>query len=332
MKIAIVKLSALGDIVHAMEVLQFIKKYNPEIIIDWIVDEGFKDLLGYHPDINKVHSVNLKKAKKRKSLYILFTELKKVSQIGQYDIVIDMQGLIKSAVISHLIPSPITLGFDKSSVREGIASIFYNRTFKYRYDKNVVERNLALISNFLDFHVTKENIFNKEVFLYAKQIYKFKALSNTKPNIILIPGASYDSKIYSYEKLAKIINGNFIIVWGNESEKLLADKIKSISPDVKVMERLSMNLLVSLISQADLVIGPDTGPTHMAWALNVPSIAIFGPTPAYRNSCITSINKVIESNSKVDPLKVNKLDYSVNDIDIYQIVDLANELLKKRIR
>ena len=66
MKIAIVKLSALGDIVHSMIVLQFIRKHNPEIIIDWVVDESCNELLEQHPDINKVHSVNLKNVKIKK--------------------------------------------------------------------------------------------------------------------------------------------------------------------------------------------------------------------------------------------------------------------------
>ena len=67
------------------------------------------------------------------------------------------------------------------------------------------------------------------------------------------------------------------------------------------MEELSLDGLMSLISQVDLVIGPDTGPTHMAWALNIPSVTLFGPTPGYRNTYITSINKIIESDSKVNP-------------------------------
>jgi heptosyltransferase-1 len=333
MKIAIVKLSALGDIVHAMVVLQFIKKHNPEVIIDWVVDQSCKDLLELHPDINKVHTVDLKKAKKKKSVFILFKELRKISQFGQYDAVIDMQGLIKSAVISHLIFSPITLGFEKSSLRESVSSVFYNQTFKYSYDKNVVERNLALISNFLNFTLSKESIINKEFFLYSRQKYKFKAISNILPNIVLIPGASYDSKVYSYQKFAKIaleIEANFIIVWGSEIEKLLAEKIKILCPKVQVMDKLSIDFLVSLISQVDLVIGSDTGPTHMAWALNIPSITLFGPTPAYRNTYNTNINKAIESDSKVNPLKINKLDYSINNINAYEVIILAQDLLKNK--
>ena len=71
MKIAIVKLSALGDIIHAMVVLQFIKKNIPEIEIDWVVEENFKDLLQFNPDINKIHVVNIKKAKHKKSSFLL---------------------------------------------------------------------------------------------------------------------------------------------------------------------------------------------------------------------------------------------------------------------
>ena len=124
MKIAIVKLSALGDIVHAMVVLQFIKNHYPKIEIDWVVEKDFKELLESHPDINKVHVVNIKNAKKKKSLYLLYKELRRVRHFGSYDLVIEMQGLIKSAIISRFIPSKLTLGFDKSSVREGLASIF----------------------------------------------------------------------------------------------------------------------------------------------------------------------------------------------------------------
>ena len=129
MRIAIVKLSALGDIVHAMVVLQFIKKFNTEISIDWIVDEKFKKLLDCNQDINNIYSVDLKNAKKNKSIFRFFKEIGKLHKLDSYDLVIDMQGLIKSAIISKLIPSKCTLGFDKFSSREGLASIFYNKTF-----------------------------------------------------------------------------------------------------------------------------------------------------------------------------------------------------------
>ena len=142
MKIAIVKLSALGDIVHAMTVLQFIKLDNQQIQIDWIVQEEYVQLLESNPDINQVHTVNLKKAKKMKSFSIFFTELLKLRKLGPYHTVIDMQGLIKSALISKIIPSRVTVGFDKFSYREGIAAMFYNARYNISYDENVILRNI----------------------------------------------------------------------------------------------------------------------------------------------------------------------------------------------
>ena len=105
MRIAIVKLSALGDIVHAMVVLQFIKKFNAEISIDWIVDDKFKKLLDCNQDINNIYSVDLKNVKKKKSIFGFCKEIWKLRKLDSYDLVIDMQGLIKSAFVSKLIPS-----------------------------------------------------------------------------------------------------------------------------------------------------------------------------------------------------------------------------------
>jgi len=330
MKIAIVKLSALGDIIHAMVVLQFIKKYNPEIIIDWVVDESFRELLESHPDINKVYSVNLKKAKKKKSLTILLKEFRKIRQCGPYDIIIDLQGLIKSAMIAFLIPSRVTIGFDKQSAKEGAASFFYTKTFKYGYSENIIERNLAIVNFALNSSVSNQEIQYKLPLLYFKRQYLTKNFSHFKKNIILIPGASHISKCYPAEKLAKLsrlIDANYIIIWGNAEEKLLAEKIKSLSPQVNVSDKLSLEVLMSLISQADLVIGPDTGPTHMAWALNIPSVTIFGSTPSYRNTYKTKINKTIESDSLVNPLKINKNDYSIRDIKVEDLIKISESLL-----
>jgi heptosyltransferase I len=332
MKIAIVKLSALGDIVHAMIVLQFIKKYNQSIQIDWIVEERYKGLLEFHPDINKLHIVNIKKAKKQKSFVFLLKELSKVRNFGPYDLIIDMQGLIKSALISRLIPSPITIGFDKNSIRERLASIFYHRTFKYAYDKNVIVRNFELIKFALDLPFHVDEIQHKLPFLFSRKGNFTSSFCSTKKNIILIPGASHSSKRYPVEGFVKLVNlldANYLVIWGNDEEKSLAKKIKDLAPHVNICGKLSIGSLISLVSQANLVIGADTGPTHIAWALNIASITIFGPTPGYRNSYATKINRIVESDSIVNPLKINKNDNSINDININRITQISKELLKK---
>jgi heptosyltransferase I len=330
MRIAIVKLSALGDIVHAMVVLQFIKKFNKEISIDWIVEEGYKDLLELHPDINKVHFINIKQAKKKKSLITLMREFKTINRLSPYDLVIDMQGLIKSAIIAYLIPSKVTLGFDKHSIREKSASFFYNKTFNFGYDENVIERNIALIEFALGFNITKKEIENKTPFLYSGKANSNIGLSKEKKNILLVPGASHQTKCYSFKKLAELaasIDGNFMVIWGNEDEREIANKIKKITPSVKVCDKLTLDSLIFLISRVDLVVGSDTGPTHIGWSLNIPTITLFGPTPGYRNTYPTLINKIIESDSNVNPFKIDKKDYSINQIDVKEILLVCNSLL-----
>jgi heptosyltransferase-1 len=330
MRIAIVKLSALGDIVHAMVVLQFVKKLNTEISIDWIVDAEYKELLDCNLDINKIYPVDLKKAKKKKSLFKVFKELNKLRKLNPYDLVIDLQGLIKSAIISKLIPSSYTIGFDKFSSRESLASIFYNKTFNFPYESNVIERNIKIIDFALGLSTNKKEILNKVPFLYSSGKLLNTNLSNNKKNIILIPGASFNAKCYPASKLAKLstlIDANFLVIWGDLEEKKKSLQIKKISPKVIICEKISINLLVSLVSQVDLVIGPDTGPTHLAWALNIPSITLFGPTPGKRNTYETLINKIIESDSKINSKKINKQDYSINEIQVKKIVEIANKLL-----
>jgi len=330
MKIAIVKLSALGDIVHAMAVLQFIKKYNQEIEIDWIVEEGYKELLESNPNISKVYVVNIKKAKLKKSLVLFLSELKKFYNFKSYDMVIDMQGLVKSAIIARLIPSKLTCGFDKYSSRESLAAIFYNKKFNLRYDENVVVRNFELIKFAIDLPYNSDQIINKKPLLFSNPKYLNTKLSNLKKNIILIPGASHPSKRYPLEKFAKLTNlidANYIVIWGNKEEKVIAEGIKDLSPNVSVCKKIVLKDLISLVSLVDLVIGSDTGPTHLAWAQNVPSITLFGPTPGNRNTYITKINKIIESSSKVNPFKINKNDISIKDISVEEIKLVAQSLL-----
>ena len=332
MKIAIVKLSALGDIIHAMIVLQFIKQHLPDSTIDWVVEEGFKDILVNNPDIYQIHTVNLKRAKQRKSLRLLFKELKKIRQFGKYDLVIDMQNLVKSALVSRIIPSSKTIGLDQQSSREGFAARFYTHTYTIKHSENVIERNVEIVSKALNITISPDDILNKQPFLYSNIQMSSDLIFSAKMNVALIPGASFESKIYpaqQYAQVAQELDANFVILWGSESEKLMAEKIQQIAPQVRIANRLTLDELKVVISQMNLVIGGDTGPTHMAWALNVPSITLFGSTPGYRNTYLTNINKIIESNSEVNPYKINKNDFSIKNIKVNDLVKISKELLER---
>jgi heptosyltransferase I len=330
MRIAIVKLSAMGDIVHAMIVLQYIKRFNHKISIDWIVEEGYKDLLKFNPQISNLYVVNFKNAKKNKSIMVLYKDLNKLRNHEIYDLVIDMQGLIKSAIVSKLLPSKQIVGFDKFSIRERLASNFYNKKLNCSYETNVILRNLALIEFALGFSVETQQIYNKIPFMYSNVKELDIDIAKSEKNILLIPGASHASKRYpaeSFAKLANLLEGNYLILWGTSDEQLIAKAIKKRAPHVKICPKLTIEKLISLISKLDLVVGSDTGPTHIAWALNIPSIMLFGPTPGYRNTFKTEINKIIESDSNVNPYNIDKNDYSIRNITVESIIFKIKELL-----
>ena len=330
MRVAIVKLSAMGDIIHAMVALQFIKKQIPDIQIDWFVEKVFVQVLENNCDIDNIYALDLKSIKKnKKNIFSQIKLIKKYSK-NNYDLVIDAQGLIKSAIVSKLLGKNIS-GFDKNSTREGFASFFYNKKIKSEYEKNIIERNIDVICTPLNINVNTDEILNKKPFLFFKkekrEIYSY--LRSEKKNILFIIGASWPSKMYSKEKFAKIINSlneNCLIAWGNKEEKKIADEIALNSSSI-VLPKLDLNNLKAVIKNCDLVIGNDTGPTHMAWAFNIPSITIFGCTPGARNTYLTEINKIIESESKVNPKILNKEDFSINEIDENEIVKIAKELL-----
>ena len=325
MKIAIVKLSAMGDIIHAMVALQFIKKENPSMEIDWIVEEGFRQILENNPHINNILPINLKNIKSDK--IALFSEIKKIHSYANnhYDLIIDAQGLIKSAITSKLLGKNIA-GFSKNSIREGIASYFYKQKVEIAYEENAIERNIKVICKPLDIEVKREDILNKEPFLYYNSAPKIPI----DDYIVFVVGASVENKIYPKElflEVAKSLNENILVIWANKEEKAIAQFIKEHSPNVTIAPKVNLDELKAVVDKSKLVIGGDTGPTHIAWALNIPSITLFGNTPEYRNTYITNINKVLKSNSVVDPLKLDKNDYSIRDINPNKISTLAKELL-----
>ncbi len=330
MRVAIVKLSALGDIVHAMVALQFIKAQSPEIQIDWIVEERFAEVLRHNPDIDNILTVNLKGLKSNKAG--VFAQLKQIRGYAgnNYDLVIDAQGLIKSAITSKLIGKRIA-GFDAESIREKAASWFYDVKVACAYDANTIDRNALILSSPLGFDITTEQILGKKPFLFFNnedpQLYGF--LSKDRLNIVLVIGSTWDSRNYpaaKFVKIAEALQQNCLVIWGSEQEKAAAEWMATQSGLIKVMPKLDLNSLKALIAKADLVIGNDTGPTHMAWGLNRPSITIFGPTPVSR-VYQTEINKVVKSASIVNPYKLDKQDYSIKDIDEQTIIGQAKFLL-----
>jgi len=329
MKVAIVKLSAMGDIIHAMVALQYIKKAHPSLRIDWIVEKGFVPILEGNPDIDSILPVTLKTIKKDKKA--IFSQIKLVKEYAKnhYDLVIDAQGLVKSAIVAKLLGTN-RAGFSKESIREGVASYFYTQKVTIDYAANTIDRNAKVMSEPLGVEITEEMILTKEPFLFYSDSNKIEGLlSSTQKNIVFVIGSTWESRNYPKEKFVEIADAlkcNILVAWGSAEEKEKAEWIEAHSNYARILPKINLHELKEVIAKSDLLIGNDTGPTHMAWGLNVPSVTIFGPTPVNR-VYQTSINWVVNSTSVVNHYKLDKEDYSIREIDSKEIISFAKILL-----
>ncbi|MFK5937739.1 MAG: lipopolysaccharide heptosyltransferase I [Sulfurimonas sp.] len=328
-KIAIVRLSALGDIVNSAIVLQFINHAYPNTTIDWITEEVFAPLLQNHPLLQNIHTINLKRLKKERSFKLLKETIKQLRLLNDYDLVIDMQGLIKSAIVARLTGSN-THGFDKDSIRESLAALFYKTTTHISYQTSVVKRNCFVVGDALGFEISDAMILDKQAIFPIDKNFE---LRSDKKNIALVIGASWESKIYPKELLVQVceaLQEQCYIIWGNEEERVNAEWICNHTEFASLAPKLELNELISFISTMDLLIGNDTGPTHMAWAQNIPSITLLGPTTT-RMICETPINVGLKSPSHVNILKIDKNDFSIKEIKPQEIITKAKELLENGI-
>jgi len=255
-------------------------------------------------------------------LYEIFSRLKK---LPKYDLVIDIQGLIKSSLVSYFIPSDKTFGFDRRSLREPLSSFLYSHKYNIPYEENVIKRYVYLVSKALNIKITNKDILNKETFFSSRKKSKKNRMA-----ISIVIGASFSGKIYpvqNYDVLFENIDADFLCLWGNSLEYELAINISKKFNNVEVSKKTSISDLIDIVNKSNLVIGGDTGPTHLAWALNVPSITLFGATSGKRNMFVTQINRKLESSSNVNIRKINKSDKSISDIQPMEILVLARKLL-----
>ncbi len=329
MRILIVRLSSLGDIVMSMATLQYIKDALPHAKIEWLVDNSFKEILAHNKYLCAIHSLSLRDNGKNllKSGYDII-KLKK--KLGKYDFVIDMQGLMKSAIVSRSLGKNV-IGFDKESSKEGLSSLFYNYKANVSYSSHILKRNFELIKRGLGLEISNEQISQKEPYLfYQPPTEDFSSfLSTDKTNILTVIGGSWSSKIYPKESLKDVIDHlrqNSLILWSSPEEYERAKWIASQTPHARVLPKMSLNDVKALIAQCDVVLGNDTGPCHMAWALNKPSVTILGCTSITRIP-VNPRNLAVTSNTCVNPSKINKSDLSIQEIHPYDVVETVSKLL-----
>ncbi|MCI7448020.1 MAG: lipopolysaccharide heptosyltransferase I [Campylobacter sp.] len=306
--------------------IQFIRKHIANAHISWFCDARFEQIARLLAGVDEVVALPLKDKKFLKSFEILRQKQ------GQFDIIIDLQGLLKSALVSRILGKNI-FGFDRFSAKEGLASIFYTHKYSCNYDKNIILRNLELCAFALNFSFDEKEILTKEpCFLKNSRIpnenSKIPNENSRIPNkkILIAPFASESSKCYAH--FASVIKGakefaQCFLVAGNKPEREKATKLAS--SGATLLAPLDLAQILEFMDTCDLIIGNDSGITHLAWAQNYATITLFGNRSGARNAFATPKNLIIQATPKheIDAFHIDKSDFCINDIDPAQIIAKA---------
>jgi heptosyltransferase-1 len=330
MKIALIRLSSLGDIILCMASLQLIRRQMPECHITWITDRRYAAVLEHQPDIQQVVKLDLKGLKRQLSWSGLCREYRQLRECGDFDMVIDLHGMIKSAVVAA-IAGGTRCGFSGAALKEPLARLLYQRSFDVPLELPAVSRYGSLVARSLGSPLPAASGHDITPFLgwsAADREVTDDYFDNRWRTTLIVPETSAPNKNYppeKYAQLASLLGGPVLVCHGNERELASARTITERAANARVLPRLNINQLKAAIGRSDLVIGGDSGPTHMAWASGVPSITLFGATPVCFHP--TKCNMVIKSSSRVNLVKPNADDTSVREIPVEEIARLAALLL-----
>ncbi|GAA7685085.1 lipopolysaccharide heptosyltransferase I [Helicobacter pylori] len=335
MKIAIVRLSALGDIIVSAVFLAVIKERFTDAQIEWFVDERFSAILEHSPYIDKLYPIALK------STLTTFNPLKifklfKSLRAYEYDIIIDMQGLVKSALITQMLKAPKKVGFDYASAREGLSAFFYSQKVSIAYNEPILKRNFTLLSHALNLpkkEISEGLSSRAKVFSYQPSL-KIDALNlnQNKPKILFVLETSKINKTYPTERFKELAlmleNFQICLLWHADEDKAAAlyGALKD-QRDVLLLPKLTLNEVKALLFKMDLIIGGDTGITHLAWALQKPSITLYGNTPMERFKLESPINVSLTGNSNAN---YHKRDFSIQNIEPKKIKECVLNILKEK--
>ncbi|WP_456479211.1 lipopolysaccharide heptosyltransferase I [Nautilia sp.] len=329
MKIAIVRLSSLGDIIKNASVVQMIKKHYPDSEITWVADSVFADILDNTEGLENIIKLDLKKLKKNFSFGKLKEELNKLPK-KEFDVVIDSHGMLKAALVSKRISKGRVCGFD-GIIKEKLSKLFYSENYGFGCWENEIYRYNKLAAMCLGYGFEPEEIQTIKPFLGVedKDYSEYERFFEEK-NIVLAFGASrgWECKKYPVEKwinVIKSVEACFLLIWGNEDEKKEAEYISS-KTGAKILPKLSFNDLKYVIKRSDLIVGNDTGPSHIGWAVGTKSLILFGCTDT--NLAVENEkHRLIKSASRVNRCKFIKSDLSIGGIDENTVIKTIKEMI-----
>ncbi|WP_373976654.1 lipopolysaccharide heptosyltransferase I [Chitinibacter sp. SCUT-21] len=275
--ILIVRMSSMGDVIHQWPAVTDLARAYPDAAIDWVVEEGFAELPRLHPAVRRVIPVALRRW--RKSLladqtHQQWAQFKTDLRACRYDLVLDAQGLIKSAAIAKCTCGPVA-GFDRHSIREPLASLAYDRKYAVSKSLHAIERNRRLSASALNYQFEGGIDYGLKVPDLA-----LPWLPET-PYAVCLTATSRADKEWSEANWIVLgqkmlaLGVRPIFPWGSPNERARAERLAAALPAAIVAPKLSLTEAAALLAQARIVVGVDTGLVHLAAAVAVPTVAIF---------------------------------------------------------
>lgn len=280
-RILLVKTSSLGDVLHNLPVVSDIVRTYPHARIDWVAENAFAALPRLHPAVRNAIPVAVRSWRKKLFNAETWREIARfrgILQSEHYDIAIDTQGLLKSALLMLAANAP-RCGFDRDSAREPLASQFYQHTFHVARGQHAVERNRQLVAQALGYAVP------------AGLDYGILPPAIARPDwlpegdyAVLLHATSRDDKLWPESNWVALGHHlrqqgiRSILPWGNVAEKSRSARLAGQIPQAITPDRLSLTEVAALIGGAGVVVGVDTGIAHLAAAMDVPTVGVYTAT------------------------------------------------------
>jgi heptosyltransferase-1 len=341
-------MSAMGDVIHGMPAIAALRTAKPNLQIGWLIEQRWMELLCAHPLerlqprselkplADWVHVSDFKKWRKGLTSSATWSDmgscLREV-RATKYHVALDLQGTIRSATAARLSGAKTRVG--ATEPREGPARRFYTNPIAMA-GTHVIEQALSLASA----AAGEELCFEPPVFPRdpATEAWadRFCSSVGLRPLAIVNPGAGWGAKCWpaeSYGAVAKALGdrGMAVMVNYGPGEEPLADSVREHSGGTARALKSSISELIALTRRASLFVGGDTGPMHLAAALEVPVVALFGPTRPDRNGPYATRSIVLRSPESVDNRShVEHPDTGLLSITPEEVISAANELLKER--
>jgi len=279
-RVLFVKLSSLGDVVHHLPAVTDLLEHRPEARVAWAVEEAYADLVRLHPGVAEVIPVGLRGLKRdvlSPARWRRIGDARRRLRAGAWDYVIDSQGLIKSALVTRAARAP-SFGMDRRSARERAAARFYDVRIPVARERHAVERNRELVAKVFGYRVEGAPRYGLSPSAAAP------AWAPAIPYAVLLHAASRADKRWPeerWEELARrlAVNGcASVFPGGTDEERRVAARLAAKAPEGIAAPAMGLAEAAALMAHAQLVVGVDTGLTHLGAALGRPTVGIYTAT------------------------------------------------------